>query len=67
MNAVATRPLTYTRTIPTDTNALVRTAIADLVAFWAELPVDAIGPSQARSELFSAVPSLRRLAEATRS
>jgi hypothetical protein len=50
--------------LPRDTAALARVAIADLVAFWAELPVDPIGPSQARDELLTAVPGLRRLAEA---
>jgi hypothetical protein len=52
-------------TVPTTTtDALARAAIAELVAFWAELPVDPIGPVQARAELLRALPCLRRLAEA---
>ena len=50
--------------LPQDTATLARIAIADLVAFWAELPVDPIGPTQARRELLAAVPGLRGLAEA---
>ena len=43
---------------------LARAAISDLIAFWADLPVDPIDPATARRELLGAVPSLRRLAEA---
>lgn len=60
----ATAPTTNVTPLPQDPAALARIAIADLVAFWAELPVDPIGPNQARSELLGAVPGLRRLAEA---
>lgn len=47
----------------TPTDALARAAMAELIAFWAELPVDPIEPGVARSELLAALPSLRRLAE----
>jgi hypothetical protein len=46
------------------TDALARIAIAELIAFWAELPVDPIEPSMARSELLAQLPALRRLANA---
>jgi hypothetical protein len=45
------------------TDLLARAAIAELVAFWAELPVDPIDAVAARAELLAAVPGLRRLAE----
>jgi hypothetical protein len=67
MPALATEPTTATATlhlVAPDTAALARNAVAELVAFWAELPVDPIGPTQARSELMAALPSLRRLADA---
>jgi hypothetical protein len=60
---VTTTPTNVTP-MPQDTAALARVAIAELVAFWAELPVDPIGPSQARRELLGALPGLRSLAEA---
>ena len=60
----ATSPAPNVTQLPQDTAALARIAIADLVAFWAELPVDPIGPTQARRELLAAVPGLRRLADA---
>ena len=62
---IATTTATLTRPTSTaDTAALARAAVAELVAFWAELPLDPIGPTQARAELLAAVPSLRRLADA---
>ena len=66
MPALATAPIattTPTYPAPTDTAALARAAVAELVAFWAELPLDPIGPTQARAELLGALPGLRRLAE----
>jgi hypothetical protein len=67
--AIATAAITTTTPsnvthLPHDTAALARVAIAELVAFWAELPVDPIGPTRARAELLGALPGLRRLAEA---
>lgn len=67
MPALATAPIatTATPTHPTtDTAALARAAVAELVAFWADLPLDPIGPKQARAELLTVLPALRRLAEA---
>jgi hypothetical protein len=63
-SAPPTAAISNVTPLPHDTAALARIAIADLVAFWAELPVDPIGPTQARRELLAAVPGLRRLAEA---
>ncbi len=51
-------------TTPTSTDLLARAAISDLVAFWAELPVDPIDAAAARAQLLAALPGLRRLAEA---
>lgn len=66
--ALATAP-TATNTTPaysspSDTAALARAAVAELVAFWAELPLDPIGPTEARAQLLTALPGLRRLADA---
>jgi hypothetical protein len=52
------------RTTAASTELLARAAIAELVAFWAGLPVDPIDAAAARAELLAAVPGLRRLAEA---
>jgi hypothetical protein len=64
--ALATATPPNVTPLPQDTAALARVAIAELFAFWAELPVDPIGPTQARRELLGALPGLRRLAEAVR-
>lgn len=66
MPALATAPTTVmtSHSATTDTAALARLAVAELIAFWAELPVDPIGPTRARAELLAALPHLRRLAEA---
>jgi hypothetical protein len=50
--------------VQASTASLARAAISELVAFWAELPVDPIEPRDARVELMDALPSLRRLADA---
>jgi hypothetical protein len=53
-----------TTTATTTTDALARAAIDELVAFWAELPVDPLRRAEARAQLLGALPRLRRLAEA---